>query len=225
MNPILYIGISQAFFAGLFIAVKKDKSIADNLLATLLFLIAIDMSFSLLKNKFVFFQEIPPVLPLAYGPLVFLYVKHIISEKRSFNYKYFLHFIPFMAFFIATLIFIDKAILPGNNFFENDRFLPYRLTYGLTFLILNSGYVLISFVLVYKHQHNLKNIFSYTSEKITLNWLKLVLFSFLIAYVMLYISGGWYLFENKSFYGEHINPIEYSYIALSFFAFAFGFFS
>jgi len=224
MEPILYIGISQAFFAGLFIAVKKDKSIADNLLATLLFLIAIDMSFSLLKSKFIFFQEVPPVLPLAYGPFVFLYVKNIISEKSSINSTSLLHFIPFISFFIATIIFIDKPLLPENNFFENDRFLPYRITYGFTFFIINTVYAVISFVLVYKHQRNLKNVFSYTSEKITLNWLKVVLFSFLIAYIMLYISGAWYLFKNKSFYGENINPIEFSYIGLTFFAFAFSFF-
>jgi AraC-like DNA-binding protein len=78
--------------------------------------------------------------------------------------------------------------------------------------------------LVYKHQQNLKNIFSFTSEKITLNWLKIVLFSFLATYIVLYITGAWYLIENRSFYVNNINPIEFSYIGLTFFAFAFSFF-
>jgi len=224
MNPILYIGITQAFFAGLFIAVKKEQSIADRLLAALLFLIAIDMSFTLFKNEFKFILEIPSVLPLAFGPLVFLYIKSLIQSQNTFNYKSLLHFIPFVSFFIATLILIDEPILPDKNFFENDRFLPYRITYGLAFFSLNMVYVIISFVLVYNHQRNLKNIFSYTSEKITLNWLKVVLFSFLFAYMILYITGAWYLIENKSFYLNNINPIEFSYIGLTFFAFAFSFF-
>ncbi|MCF6364708.1 MAG: AraC family transcriptional regulator [Bacteroidales bacterium] len=224
MTPILYIGISQAFFAGLFIAVKKNQSISDKLLAALLFLIAADMSFSLLKSEIIFFREIPPVLPMAFGPLVFLYVKSLISENFIFNYKSLLHFIPFAAFAFATVIFIDKPILPGNNFFENNQFLPYRITYGFTFFSLNTIYVIFSFILVYKHQDNIKNVFSYTSEKITLNWLKVVLFSFLFAYLTLYITGAWYLIKNKSFYIGNINPIEFSYIGLTFFAFAFSFF-
>ncbi len=224
MTPILYIGISQAFFAGLFIAVKKEQSTADKILAVLLFLIVADMSFSFLKNEVSFFTEIPPVLPLAFGPLVFLYVKSLISEKFIFSYKSLLHFIPFAAFLIATLIFIDKPILPGKNFFENDRFLPYRIVYGISFFAINTIYVIISFILVYKHQKNIKNIFSYTSEKITLSWLKIVLFSFLFAYIILYITGAWYLIENKNFYVKNINPIEFSYIGLTFFSFAFSFF-
>ena len=224
MDPILYIGISQAFFAGLFIAVKREQSIADRILTALLFLIAIDMSFTLLKSEFSFILEIPPVLPLAFGPLVYLYVRSLIVEKNTFNYLHLLHFIPFAIFFIATLIFIDKPILPGKNFFENDQFLPFRLTYGIAFFSLNTVYVILSFILVYRHQQNVKNIFSYTSEKITLNWLKVVLFSFLFAYIILYAIGAWYLIENKSFYVDNINPYEYSYIGLTFFAFAFSFF-
>jgi len=224
MNPILYIGITQAFFAGLFIAVKKEQSIADRLLTALLFLIAIDMSFSLLRNELSFIQEIPPVLPLAYGPLLYLYVKYQIKDHRHFNYKNLFHFIPFAALFIATLALIDKPILPEKNFFENDKFLPYRITYGITFFSLNTIYAVFSFILVYKHQKNIKNIFSFTSEKITLNWLKLVLFSFLFTYITLYITGAWYIIQNKSFYVDNINPVDFSYIGLTFFAFAFSFF-
>lgn len=224
MNPILYIGVTQAFFAGLFIAVKKEQSIADKLLAVLLFLIAFDMSFTLLKNEITFFTEIPPVLPLVFGPLVFLYVKSLISEKYKINCKSLLHFIPFAAFAITTIIFINNPIMPGKNFFENDRFLPYRIAYGISFCAVNTIYVIIAFILVYKHQKNIKNIFSYTSEKITLNWLKVVLLGFLFAYITLYITGAWYLIENKNFYVKNINPIEFSYIGLTFFAFAFSFF-
>lgn len=224
MTPILYIGISQAFFAGLFIAVKKEQNTSDKLLTVLLFLIAAEMSFTLLKNKILLFTEIPPVLPLAFGPLVFLYVKSLISEEFKLSYKSLLHFIPFTAFLIATLIFIDKPILPGKNFFENNQFLPYRIAYGISFFVINTTYVILSFILVYKHQKNIKNIFSYTSEKITLSWLKIVLFSFLFAYIILYITGAWYLIENKNFYLKNINPIEFSYIGLTFFSFAFSFF-
>ncbi|MCF6183170.1 MAG: AraC family transcriptional regulator [Bacteroidales bacterium] len=224
MEPILYIGISQAFFAGLFIAVKKEQSTADKLLAVLLFLIAADMSFSLLKTKISFFTEIPPVLPLTFGPLVYLYVKSMIFEDYKFTYKSFFHFIPFISFAITTLIFIDKPIMPGKNFFYNDRFLPYRITYAASFFAVNTIYVIISFGLVFKHQKNIKNIFSYTSEKITLNWLKIVLFSFLFAYLIVYIIGAWYLIENKNFYVKNINPVDFSYIGLTFFAFSFSFF-
>ncbi|NPA68700.1 MAG: AraC family transcriptional regulator [Chlorobi bacterium] len=224
MNPILYIGISQALFAALFISVKKEHSTADKLLAALLFLISADMIFTLLKNKISLFTEIPPLLPLTFGPLLYLYVKSLISEQDVLTKKSFLHFIPFVSFTLAALIFIDQPIMPGKNFFEHDRFFPYRITYGVTFFLINTVYVAVSFLLVYKHQKNIKDIFSYTSGKLTLSWLKIVLFSFLFAYMLLYITGAWYLFTNKDFYVKNINPIEFSYIGLTFFAFAFSFF-
>ncbi|NOZ35887.1 MAG: AraC family transcriptional regulator [Chlorobi bacterium] len=224
MEPILYIGISQAFFAGLFIAVKKEQNIADKLLAVLLLLIAAEMSFSLLKTKIPFFTEIPPVLPLTFGPLVYLYVKSLIFEKFKFTYKSFFHFVPFLIFTVVTLIFIDKPIMPGIDFFKNNRFLPYRISYSISFFTINTVYVLFSFILVFRHQQQIKNIFSYKSAKITLNWLKIVLFSFLFAYLIVYIIGAWYLIENKNFYVQNINPVDFSYIGLTFFAFSFSFF-
>jgi AraC-like DNA-binding protein len=119
---------------------------------------------------------------------------------------------------------IDQPLLPDKYFFEVNQFLPYRIAYGITFFSLSTVYVILSFYIVYKHQKNIKNFFSSTSEKITLSWLKVVLFSFLAAYIFLYASGLWYLIENKSFYLENINPLEFSYIGLTFFSFAAGFF-
>jgi AraC-like DNA-binding protein len=224
MNPILYIGISQSLFAGIFIATKKEQSYADKLLAALLFLISIDMGLTLIKKEFGIFTDIPPVLPLAFAPMVFLYTKGLINKHSKFHLISILHFVPFTAFFFATLIMIDQPLLPDKNFFEVNRFLPFRIVYAVTFFSLSTVYVLISFVTVFKHQKNLKNFFSFTSEKITLSWLKVVLFSFLAAYIVLYASGLWYLIENKGFYLENINPVEFSYIGLTFFSFAAGFF-
>ncbi len=220
----MYIGIAQALFAGLFIAVRKKQNTADKILAVLLFSIAVDMSFTLFKEKTFLFTEIPPVLPLAFGPLVYLYVKALITRSYKFNYKSLLHFIPFTAFMLTTLIFIDKPVMQGNNFFENNSFLPFRITYSITFFSVNTVYSILSFILINKHQKNIKDIFSYTSEKITLNWLKIVLFSFIATYILLYISGLWYIAGNKNFYMENITPVELSYTGLTFFAFAFSFF-
>ena len=224
MTPILYVGISQSLFAGIFIASKKEQNFADKLLAALLFLIAIDMGLTLIKKEFNVLMDIPPVLPLAFAPMVFLYTKGLINKHSKFNLISLLHFIPFTAFFIATMALIDQPLLPDKDFFEVNQYLPYRIVYGVTFFSLSTVYVIIAFITVFRHQKNIKNFFSYTSEKLTLSWLKVLLFSFLTAYIFLYASGLWYLIENKSFYLENINPLEFSYIGLTFFSFAAGFF-
>ena len=53
MNEILYVGLSQSFFAGLMIATKRNPQVADRILAAWIFLIAIERGFAIVNKSII----------------------------------------------------------------------------------------------------------------------------------------------------------------------------
>jgi hypothetical protein len=51
IEPILFMGISQSFFAGLLVSTKKPFTTANRLMAAWLFLICIELIFALINSK------------------------------------------------------------------------------------------------------------------------------------------------------------------------------
>ena len=49
IDPVLYIGISQSFFAGILISTKKPYTTANRLMAAWLFLICVELIFDLIN--------------------------------------------------------------------------------------------------------------------------------------------------------------------------------
>ena len=97
IEPVLYIGISQSFFAGLLISTKKPFTTANRLMATWLFLICTELVFALINSTVLEMYSFHFVA-FTYGPLMFLYVKFMTSPERKFNWLALLHFIPFVVF-------------------------------------------------------------------------------------------------------------------------------
>ena len=224
MEPILYIGIAQSFFAGFLIATKKQQHLADRILAAWLFLIGIFLASSLLRLHFggIYLESLELVIiPFTYGPFLYLYVKTIISEEAHFKKRYFLHFLPFF-FFSGMLITFwqNHQHFTSEEFFRNDDYLFFRLFYGISFVISIVWYSARSIRLLQEHARNLHHHFSYTSEKITLRWLKLVAGSFTLAYALVVITGSFNAFSGIRVF----QPTVFSYIGLTFFTYAFSFF-
>jgi AraC-like DNA-binding protein len=219
MEPILYIGITQSFFAGLMIATKRRPTPADRILASWLFLIAIEMGFALINESIVPLYEFL-FIPFTYGPLLYLYIKYQTTENFRFVWKYILHFIPFLLVFISAILLRGRPVMRLDNFWDTDPFLSFRLIYGLSFFISITAYSIIAFVLINRHQRNMKNLVSFTSGKITLSWLLVISISFYVTYVSVFILGMYIIFARDPSY----DPTIPSYFGLTFFAFAFSFY-
>ena len=217
MTEILYIGLAQAFFAGLMIATKRNPQIADRIMAGWLFLIAIEMVFALVNETYIEVYQFV-FIPFTYGPLLYLYIKFLTIENHRFKWQYWLHFIPFLAVFISAIVFHGRPVMRLDDFFANDAFLSFRLIYGLSFFISITTYSSISFELIRRHQKNIRNIYSSTSTRITLSWLKIVSISFYVTYVLVFIVGVYVIFKKELPY----NPTIVSYFGLTLFAFAFS---
>jgi len=221
IDPILYIGISQSFFSGLLISTKKPLTIANRLMAAWLFLICIELIFALINSTFIEMYSFQ-FITFTYGPLMFLYVKFMTNPDRKFNWLSMLHFIPFVVFFTVSVIFRSEPLVRDlRSFFVPDKLISLRIVYGTSFFLSITVYSVLAFIEIKRHQDNLKNLLSFTSGVITLNWLKVISISFYAAYFVLFILGGLNMIGNYIPFDPYF--VIFGFIAL--FSFVYSFYS
>lgn len=221
IEPILYIAISQTFFAGLLIATKKPISIPDRLMAAFLFMIFFDLIFAVIKINFITFYSFP-FIAFTYGPILCLYVEYMTEPARKFEMSNFLHFIPFVVFFIVSVIFrSDKIFADLTGFFVADKYISLRIVYSVCFLLSITIYSIFTFIAIRKHQKRLKDFVSFESGKITLNWLKIISISTYAAFFILFILGGINIFVNFL----PFDPYYTLFIFIGLFSFVYSFYA
>jgi AraC-like DNA-binding protein len=117
--------------------------------------------------------------------------------EKKFNWLALIHFLPFAGFFAVSVIFREVPLLKDlRHFFTPDRFISLRIVYSTCFFLSVTMYSILAFVEIRKHQENLKDLVSYTSNVITLNWLKILSISFYVAFFILFILGGLNMIGN-----------------------------
>jgi AraC-like DNA-binding protein len=189
MITVITIGFFQAFFFAFLALSKRKKEVADYILAALFFLLCYQLAVNFVmaseyRQRFPHLIGTEGSVSLLYGPLLFFFIKNYISEKRTFKLKYLLHFIPFLYDHIYNMfVFYPKSgdekiqdlleIMAGKPDFELSISL---LLYSLSPLI----YCVWSLSVLRVHRKNLKKLYSFTSEKLQLDWLWILTWSMLI---------------------------------------------
>ncbi len=220
MEAILYIGIAQTFFAGILIALKRPIIYANQILSAWLFIICAEMIIVLINETLIELYPIK-ILPYTYGPLLLLYAKWMTTEHPRFDLKYLWHFAPFFIFLIASLIFFDEKVMSGTHgFLVIDKFVSFRIVYGITFFVSITAYSVATFVVIHRHQKSMKRLVSYSSGKITLQWLLGLSITFYTGYVVMFIFGGVDIMTGFM----PFDPYEISFIGLTLLTFLFGVF-
>jgi len=220
MEAILYIGISQTLFAGILIASRRPRVLANQILSAWLLIICVEMVIVLVNETL---MELYPIkiLPFTYGPLLLLYARWMTTEKPSFDTRYLWHFAPFFIFLIASLIFIDERVMKGTDgFLVRDRFVSFRIIYAVTFFVSITAYSVGTFVVIHRHQKRLKELVSYSTGRITLQWLLGLSITFYTGYVLMFILGGIDILVGFM----PFDPYEISFIGLTILTFLFGVF-
>jgi AraC-like DNA-binding protein len=219
IEPVLYIGISQSFFAGLLISTKKPVNTANRIMAAWLFLTCTELIFALINSTVLAMYSFQFVT-FTYGPLMYLYVKFMTKPEKKFNWLALLHFIPFVAFFVVSVIFRSEPLVRDlRSFFAPDKLISLRIIYGTCFFLSITIYSILAFIEIRHHQENMKNLVSYTSSVITLNWLKVTSISFYTAYFVLFILGGLNMIGNYIPFDPYF--IIFCFIALFSFLYSF----
>lgn len=158
-------------------------------MAAWLFMICIELILALINSTVLEMYSFQ-FITFTYGPLLYLYVRFMTDPDRKFNWFALLHFIPFVAFLVVSVIFRSNHFVRDlRTFFVQDELISLRIVYGICFFLSITVYSFLAFIEIAKHQKNLKNLVSFTSGVITLNWLKILSISFYAAYFILFILG------------------------------------
>lgn len=221
IEPILYIGIAQSFFAGLLIATRRPFNTSNRLMAAWVFLLCTELIFALI-NRTVLEMYSFPFISFTYGPFLYLYVRHQTDPALRFSWWNLLHFIPFLVFFTVSVIFRAKPIFDDlTGFFVVDRFISLRIVYSVSFFLSITGYSILSFLEIRHHQSRLRDIVSYTPSKLTLNWLKILSATFYIGYLIVFLLGGFEMVAGLLPFDPYITV----FIFITFFSFAYSFYA
>jgi AraC-like DNA-binding protein len=221
IEPVLYIGISQSFFAGMLIATRRPFTAANRIMTAWVFLFCIEMIFALINSTVLDMYSFP-FISLTYGPLLFLYVRHMTMPTLRFSPWNAIHFVPFIVFFAVSVIFREEPIFDDlSGFFVIDRFIPLRIVYSVCFFLSVTGYSILSFIEIRRHQTRLHDVVSYTSAKITLNWLKVLSITFYTCYVVVFILGGINIIAGLL----PFDPYVLTFALISIFSFAYSFYA
>lgn len=171
--------IAQSIFAAGLLFFSRDNRASNRLLSMLILALAlwlIDqfMRISGIYNTAPKFYFTPLFYSLAFGPLIWFYVRSLINSDFRLHLRDFLHFIPV---FVQSVLYWSLTFLPYQAkywFWENvHKPYTYRLEFDATWVSL-AIYVLFSLRLVRRYQHWLGDNYSETSL-IRLNWLRVLL--------------------------------------------------
>jgi len=226
MEIVSYIALSQTLFAIVLLASKRPKWVYDRILIVMLVVIAWIIIGSLFRsaNKldllFKNFNLVPFTISLI--PLLYLYVRTSINENPRFRRKDLLHFI------VPLILLLESIIVPGmyeieEGIYHAPKINVATIIYNGISLVYISAYIVVIFRKIRLHQEELPNLFSFTSSRITFNWIKIVILLFVFNWVITGLS----LAINVSIENQLIDPGLIFFINLALFSFAisyFGFF-
>ncbi|MEM7039266.1 MAG: AraC family transcriptional regulator [Bacteroidota bacterium] len=199
---------------------KERRQLSDNILAIWLTLMAIFMGLTVLKNEmpdgpFGKLQMFPFFFTV--GPFLFLYVRTLAAAKPRLDFMDSLHVLPFVIFSVSAVTadsLVDEDILVGNSFQLN------RLVYSVSALISIGVYLALTQLLLKQHRKNLLDHFSYTSRRISLNWLRAVVALFTVTIAVTVISALLNVVTGE----QTNNPGFFLFLGFTCFAFAVTFF-
>lgn len=167
---LCYVGLSQAVFATLLLFTKRPIGLPDKIMV--FWLLTIALRFWLVANgiqhqPFFDIAFSDALIPLTFGPFLYLYSKYLITEQKNMPLKDFVHFIPFVFLSIYFLVL-------RNSTFEIAT-VDYGITLNLLFLISVMVYSSLVFIQLRKYRKSVRfNLFSYDTSSNRLFWLNYV---------------------------------------------------
>ncbi|MGB1247307.1 MAG: helix-turn-helix domain-containing protein [Chitinophagales bacterium] len=192
-ESLYYIGIAQAMFVAFIMLTKKEKQGSDFVLIIWLLTIAFKLLVRLTSiehGDFFDDQFAISLIPLTFGPFLFLYTKYLMYHRFFFTSKDYLHFVPFVVFTVLYfLFFAGKLSFEAGDLLQTDGYVIPRLIYGSAFLISVFYYGFLTLYILNRYRKSWLNRFSTDSAKSKLNWLYFLSFFFIASYIIYTLLG------------------------------------
>lgn len=216
---ISYIGFSQALFAFVLILTKRPLKIAHIILGVLLLVFALMFGLDILRN----YQIIPShrwtvslSIRMLFAPLFYLYSKYITKDFNKFNPLDYLHALPSISLLLISLIL---KLLPENSSIEielfYDKYAWLRIFYGWLFFALIVYYVISALAIVIRFKKQIKDNYSFSSYKISLDWLLVMIILFVILILLIIISSVMYehgTMDSHVYIFRHVLELFHVYV-------------
>lgn len=187
------IGIIITFFLSLLLVSKKNKSLADKILAAWLICTGIHLSLfyvfvSGYYNNFPYFLGLEIAMPMLQGPFLFLYTM-AVTQTRSIKPKDGFHFLPFVVVLIILSPFFSLASADKIAVYQHEGAGYETLTQSVLLALSLSGviYIILSLRILRKHAERIKQQFSNT-DRINLNWLRYLIWGIAAIWAIILIG-------------------------------------
>jgi AraC-like DNA-binding protein len=200
-------GIGIAFFLAFILLSKKNKTLADKILAIWLVVIGMHiglfytfMSGLYLQYPHIIGFHIP--FPLLHGPLLFLYTVAMTNPNYFHNKRWLLHFaLPAALFaylvpFIAFSSVAEKIDVAKNKMADYQVFM---IVNAAIFICSGFGYVIWINILLRKHKRNITSQFS-NIERINLQWLQYLMYLLGITWLFVAWGNDYLIFSASSLF-------------------------
>ena len=195
---VFVIGGTLAFFFEFLLLSKKNKSLADKLLATWMFLLGLHLflyyfTYFGLDFKYPHLLGIGIPFPLVHGPMLLLYTAALTGKLTKWKSWHFLHFLPFVFFYIYYLHFFFLPAAEKLAYVERLKSGEIKSLLNLLYpgmVISAIIYLFFTLILYLNFQKRIKNYFSYSNEKINLHWLRNLLTGLTIVWIVVIIANS-----------------------------------
>ncbi|MFP4288346.1 MAG: helix-turn-helix domain-containing protein, partial [Bacteroidales bacterium] len=201
MNIILIVGFSQALILSFLIFLKKGKNLSDFFLGSLfiVFGITLFLGYAELYNRqnnypYPALMNTSAPLILLHGPILWMYIKSLTSQRFRWKGIYLLHFIPFLFALILlwatnySLPAKERILLETSEAFKNQISFPFLVA---LIALSTQGYFIWGIVMIHQYQKKIRTYFSNVSQ-IDLKWLKFLLISSVFFYAF---NSGLYILD------------------------------
>lgn len=186
MEILIWIGFAQSLFSAiLFLLVKKEKSLSNQILAGWLFIFAFEFcttAIGLTKGSFHLTNPF-----LIFNPLLYFYSKSLINPGLKLKWRQLWHILPYL--FIKFGAYLNATQLEYDDFFIINRETWFNFTFGILSVFSFIGYSTASLAMVHRYRLNLKNEFSTINRKVTLGWLLFVIIFYMTFMALAYVLG------------------------------------
>lgn len=224
ITAILYIGIAQCFFAAVLVLTKKKKLSPDKMLLWWLITIGMKFILYLLNQEHKEFFNISfsaGLIPLTFGPFLYLYTKFLTNEENYFKPKHYLHFAPFLILTIVYFAFFNEIVsFTEEQYLKQDSTLWVRILYAMSYFTSILVYTLLTFLSLRRFRKEIKNTLSYDTVKTRLYWLNYLAILFALTFFVYFLCG----FTNAVMFQKIYDGNLVSSVGLTILAFSVSFF-
>jgi AraC-like DNA-binding protein len=199
MQLAIIIGIIITFFLSFILITKKNKNLADKILATWLVFLGIHLwlfyeHILLQSYRFTFLLGVQLPMPFLHWSFLYIYIS-VLTNQYNAQRKWLLllHFLPTLGLYMYLIEFFSLPSEEKIYIFQHQGKVPKYESFAsmvmISLSISGAIYVYFTYRLLRQHRKNIINQFSY-QEKINLDWIQYLFLGMAMIWTVIWFRGN-----------------------------------